>query len=243
LTFSVDYLNHLSNLNIEALKGLMNDPLDRVKQDLQTIQTALGVDIWTRRDIRRGFLGAVGGIVASIFLAIWMFLDGVPELGLLIYLVLLQALIILKAIGYRTNASPSPGTQREVGFYNRYYFSGVAVIVCYYFWAQRLGMEPQVLFASVVVITGMWYLFYAISSPSRSLSVVGAVSLIVGGFILPQAKDLVQAFGWLGLIGAVGCSFEAALLFVAWRQKGSPEAPHAKPTVPPEGPLPAHAAH
>jgi hypothetical protein len=223
----------------------MNDPLARVKQDLQTIQSALGVDIWTRRDIRRGFLGAVGGIVASIFLTVWIFLDGAPELGLLIYLVLLQGLIILKAMGYRANPSPSPGTQREVGFYNRYYFSGAAVIVCYYFWAQRLGMELQVVFASVVVIAGMWYLFYAISSPSRSLSLVGAASLIVGGFILPQAKDLPQAFCWLGLVAAVGCSFEAALLFVAWRQKGSAETPppEAKATVPPEGPAPAHAAH
>src|ERR1051326_3362478 len=104
-------------------------------------------------------------------------------------------------------------------------------------------MDLQVLFASIVVITGMWYLFYAISSPSRSLSLVGAVSLIVGGFILPEAKDLPQAFCWLGLIAAIGCSFEAALLFVAWRQKGSAETPPAKTTTPPEGPLPAHAAH
>jgi hypothetical protein len=223
----------------------MNDSLARVKQDLQTMQTALGVDIWTRRDIRRGFLGSVGGIIASIFLAAWMFLDGAPELGLVIYLVLLQFLIILKAIGYRANHSPSPGTQREVGFYNRYYFSGVAVIVCYYFWAQRLGMDAQVLFASIVVITGMWYLFYAISSPSRSLSLLGAVSLIVGGFVLPEASDLVQAFGWLGVVAAIGCSFESMLLFVALRQKGSAETPppQAHPTIPPEGPLPAHAAH
>jgi hypothetical protein len=117
------------------------------------------------------------------------------------------------------------------------------VIVCFYFWAQRLEMDLQVLFASIVVITGMWYLFYAISSPARSLSIVGAASLIIGGFILAEATDLVRAFGWFGVIGSVGCAFEAALLFVAWRQKRNPEAPGVKPAVPPEGPLPAHAAH
>jgi hypothetical protein len=223
----------------------MNEQLARLKQDLQTIQSALGVDIWTRRDIRRGFLGAVGGILASIFLALWMFLGGAPALGLLLYLVLLQSIIVLKAIGYRVNPSPSVGTQREVGFYNRYQFSGVAVIVCYYFWAQRLGMDLQVLFASIVVISGMWYLFYGISSPARSLSILGAILLIMGGFTLPEAKDLPQEFGWLGLIAAIGCAFEAALLFAAWRQKGSPETPppQVKATLPPEGPLPAHAAH
>jgi hypothetical protein len=223
----------------------MNDQLARLKQDLQTIQSALGVDIWTRRDIRRGFLGAVGGIVSCVFLALWLLLGGTPELGFLTYLVLLQSIIIVKAIGYRANTSPSPGTQREVGFYNRHYFSGVALVGCYYFWAQRLGMDLQVLFASIVIITGMWYLFYGISSPSRSLSILGAVSLILGGFILPEAKDLPQAFCWFGLIGAIGCSFEAALLFVAWRLKPDPEIPgtQVKAPIPPEGPLPAHAAH
>ena len=221
----------------------MNEQVARLKQDVQTIQTALGLDIWTARDIRRGFLGSVGGVVSSTFLALWMFLGGAPELGLMIYLILLQAIIILKAAGYRANPSPAPGTQREVGFYNRYYFSGVAVIVCYYFWAQRLGMDLRVLFASIVIIAGMWYLFYGISSPARSLSVTGAASLIIGGFILPEARDLPQAFCWLGVIATVGCSFEAGLLFVAWRQKGSAENPPVKPAIPPESPLPAHAAH
>ena len=221
----------------------MNDQVARLKQDLQAIQTALGVDIWTRRDIRRGFLGAVGGVVASAFFGLWMFMNGAPEPGVLIYLVLLQGIVILKAIGYRANPSPSPGTQREVGFYNRYYFSGVAVIVCYYFWAQRIGMDMQILFASVVVIAGMWYLFYGISSPSRSLSLTGAVWLIIGGFILPEARNLAQEFCWLGVIAAIGCSFEAALLLVACRQKGSAEDPPATPALPPEGPLSAHAAH
>src|SRR5436190_11725284 len=110
----------------------MNDQISRLKEDVQTMQTALGMDIWTCRDVRRGFLGAVGGVAASIFLSAWMFSGGAPELGILIYLVLLQGIIILKAIGYRANPSPSAGTQREVGFYNRYYFSGAAVSGCYY---------------------------------------------------------------------------------------------------------------
>jgi hypothetical protein len=62
---------------------------------------------------------------------------------------------------------------------------------------------------------------------------------------LPEARDLPQAFCWLGLTAALGCSFEAALLFIAFRQKAGPETPPvpSKTTTPPEGPLPAHAAH
>ncbi|HSU52449.1 MAG TPA: hypothetical protein VLT36_00150 [Candidatus Dormibacteraeota bacterium] len=222
----------------------MNGRLARLKQDLNTIEIAVGLDIWTRRDIRRGFLGVLGGMGASMFLAVWMFVGYLPELGMLLFLVLLQAVVILKAVGYRANPSPSAGTQREVGFYNRYYFSGTAVIVAYYFWAQHLGIDPVVLFASIVVITGMWYLFYAISSPSRSLSVIGAASLLVGGFVLPEAKDLPQAFCWFGLIATLGCAFEAALLFVAWRQKGGSAETPAVPVSPPGTPKdPAHAAH
>src|SRR2546430_7167779 len=109
-------------------RSLMNDQIGRLKLDVQTIQTALGLDIWTRRDVRRGFLGVIGGAVASLFLALWMFYGGAPELGMLIYLVVLQGIIIVKAVGYRANPAPSPGTQREISFYNRSYFSGAAIL-------------------------------------------------------------------------------------------------------------------
>ena len=227
----------------------MDDQIGRLKEDVQTIQNALGLDIWTRRDVRRGFLGVVGGAVASLFLALWMFYGAAPEVGMLVYLILLQGIIILKAVGYRANPRPSPGTQREVSFYNRYYFTGVALLVCYFFWGQRQGIEIQVLFASMVVMAGMWFVFYGISAPARSLSLTGAVPLIAGGFVLPQAESISQMFCWLGIAACLGCCFEAVLLLVALRQKGdaqNPSAPAPSPTGSPPAPvtpLPAHAAH
>ena len=172
----------------------MNEHVGRLKQDLQMIEAALGLDIWTRRDVRRGFLGALAGGAASLLLAVWMSCGGEPVAGMLGYVVVLQAIIVLKAIGYRRNAAPSAGTQREVAFYNRYYLVGAVLIGCYYFWGQRHGIESQVLFASTVVIAGMWYAFYAISSPSRGLSMAGAVPLIIGGFVLPEANGAAQIF-------------------------------------------------
>jgi hypothetical protein len=225
----------------------MNADLNRLKQDVQTIQTAMGLDVWTRRDVRRGFLGLLSGAIASLLLAIWMFSGGAPEAGMAVYLVILQGIIILKAVGYRKNLAPSAGTQREVSFYNRYYFTGTAIITAFFFWGHSEHMELQVLFASCVVMAGMWYLFYGLSAPSRSLAFTGAVPLILGGFILPRANDFSQMFGWLAIAACVGCSLEAALLFVGLRQKGSPENPPASAqtpvSLPPAGPLPAHVAH
>src|SRR5207253_676333 len=108
-------------------------------------------DIWTHRDVRRGFLGAVAGGAASLLLAVWMFYGGEPTAGMLGYVVALQAIHILKAIGYQKNAAPSAGTRREVAFFNRYYFVGAVLIGCYYFWGHAHDIEIRVLFASTVV--------------------------------------------------------------------------------------------
>lgn len=227
----------------------MSEQISRLQRDVQTIQMALGLDIWTRNDVRRGLLGTAGGAVASLFLALWMYLGKAPEAGWLIYLGLLNAIIILKAFGYGKNPAPSAGTRREVVFYNRYCLAGIAVILPYYFWAQRQGMDALVLFASGVILTGMWYLFYAISASCRSVSLAGAIPLVLGGFVLGEAKELTQLFCWTGVIAFLGCSLEAALLLIAlWRQgraASSPSSPQPPVITPPAGPgpVPVHAAH
>jgi hypothetical protein len=226
----------------------MDDQIGRLRQDVQAIQTAMGLDIWTRRDVRRGFLGVVAGGAASLLLAIWMWCGGAAEPGLLLYLVALQTVVVLKGVGYSRNPKPSPGTQREVSFYNRYYFTGVALIVCYFFWGQRQAMDVQVLVATCAILAGMWYVFYALSAPSRSLSLAGAVPLVLGGLALPEAKSFSQMLCWVGLIGCIGCWFEATLLFAALRRGGSAASPSAPATTPlrpvaPQVPLSAHAAH
>lgn len=226
----------------------MNEEISRLKRDLQIIETALGLNVWTWRDVRRGFLGDLGGGAAGLFLALWMFYGGVPMVGLLVYLVTLSVILVLKDLGYRSNPAPSPGTQREVTFYNRYYLAGSALIGCYYFWGQRQGIDSQVLFASTVVIVGMWYVFYAISAPSRWLSLAGAIPLIIGGFLLPEAHGPSEMFCWLGVVACLGCWFEAALLLIALRQPGDAAHPPAAPApspVPgqPGTPLSGHAAH
>jgi hypothetical protein len=228
----------------------MSENVTRLKRDLQIIQGALGLDIWTSGDVRRGFLGALAGGAVSLLLAVWMFCGGDLVAGMLGYLILLQAIHILKAVGFRKNAAPSAGTQREVAFFNRYYTIGALLIGCFYFWGRVQGIETQVLFASAVVVAGMWYAFYAISSPSRGLSMAGAVALMIGGFVLPEAHNASQMFCWLGISACLGCWSEAALLVLALRQKTSNSGPPENPLpgasfqipCPPPAPAPVHAA-
>src|SRR5580658_3508959 len=114
-------------MNAPPGENNMNEETARLKQDLQTIELALGLDIWTRRDVRRGLLGDLAGGAAGLFLAIWNSCGGPPAAGLIIFLIMLYAVILLKDYGYRRNPAPSAGTQREVAFYFRYYFIGSVV--------------------------------------------------------------------------------------------------------------------
>jgi hypothetical protein len=191
----------------------MNEQVARLKQDVHAITGALGLDIWTRNDVRRGMLGDVAGGVTGLFLAAWNFRRESPIAGLVVFILSLQCIVVLKAMGYRKLPEPSAGTQREVSFYNRYYTIGASLIGCFYIWGSKLEMPGSLLFAACVIFSGTWYLFYAISAPSRSVSLLGAVTLAICGFILPAAPDFSVMLCWLGIATCVGCWLEAVALF------------------------------
>jgi hypothetical protein len=195
----------------------MNEEVARLKQDVQAITGALGLDIWTRNDVRRGMLGDVAGGMAGLFLAAWNFRRGSPVAGLIVFLASLQAIVLLKAMGYAKHGEPSPGTRREVSFYNRYYSMGAIIIGCFYIWGAKLEIPIPLLLASSVIFCGLWYLLYAISAPSRSISLFGAVTLTLCRFILPAAADFSGMLCWLGIVTCVGCWLEAVALSAALR--------------------------
>jgi hypothetical protein len=191
----------------------MNEQMARLEQDLKVVEQAIGLDVWSARDIRRGMIGCVAGGAAGLFLALWS-LGGRSELlGLVLFGVALGAVLLLKDWGYR-RTTPSAGTRREVSFYNRFYAVGGSVIGLYFICGQKMGMETSFLFASSVVMAGLWYVLFGISSWSRWISLAGAATLIVCGFVLPMATSFAQMLIWLGIAGCVGCWLEAALLFL-----------------------------
>ena len=61
----------------------MNQEVTRLKQDVQALSGALGLDIWARDDVRRGMLGAGAGGAAGLLFAAWNFKRGepIPEIG------------------------------------------------------------------------------------------------------------------------------------------------------------------
>jgi hypothetical protein len=222
----------------------MNEESERLKHDLQTIENALGIDLWTRRDIRRGFLGVLAGSCAGLFLAIWCATGNAPIPGLILFLTTLAVILVAKDIGFKRQPARAAGSSREVAFYNRFYTVGGVLVGGFFIWGQLRGMDPLFMFAATIVMTGAWYLFYAISAPSRCLSLGGAITLTACGFHLASADSLSQALVRLGIATCVGCWVEAATFFVALRQPpASPsgaEPPCPAPT--PKSPL-WHAAH
>jgi len=191
----------------------MNEELARLDRDLKAVEQAIGLDVWAPPDIRRGMMGCVAGGGAGLFLALWS-LGGRSELlGLVLFVAALGAVLILKDCGYRRSA-PSAGTRREVNFYNRFYVVGGSVIGLYFICGQKMGMETSFLFTSSVVMAGLWYVLFGLSSWSRWISLAGAATLIVCGFVLPMATSFAQMLIWLGVAGCVGCWLEAALLFI-----------------------------
>jgi hypothetical protein len=225
----------------------MNDETERLKHDLQTMEKALGLNIWTRRDVRRGLLGVLAGGCAGLFLAIWSAREAVPEAGLILFLATLVGIIVAKGIGFSRQPNPATGSCREVAFYNRFYMVGGVLIGCFYIWNINHGMDPLVAFASTIVMAGGWYLFYAISAPSRWISIGGAVPLTACGFLLTNAHSFSQALGWLGIATCAGCWVEAVLLIVGLRPPPPSNAAPSQPTPTPASPKPMpplrHATH
>jgi hypothetical protein len=191
----------------------MNEQMARLERDLKVVEQAIGLDVWSARDIRRGMIGCVAGGTAGLFLALWSLGDQSELLGLVLFLIALGAVLLLKDWGYR-RTTPCAGTRREVSFYNRLYVVGGSVIGLYFICGQKMGMETSFVFASSVVMAGLWYVLFGISSSSRWISLAGAATLIVCGFILPMATSFAQMLIWLGIAGCVGCWLEAALLFL-----------------------------
>lgn len=232
----------------------MNGDADRIRHDLNTIETALGLNIWTRRDVRRGFLGVLAGGLAGLFLVLWGAFGGELVTGLSMFLVMLGAILMAKDFGYKRNPAPATGSNREVAHYQRFYLVGSVLIGCFFIWGQRLGVDLRVLLACAVVMAGLWYSLYAVSDRSREISLGGAIPLTLCGFLIPEASSLAEAIGWIGYATCVGCWVEAALLFMALRSParssgsrppGSTPPDSQQPDFAPQSPLPpsGHAAH
>lgn len=218
----------------------MNEETERLKRDLQVIENAVGLNLWTRRDVRRGLIGVLSGSLAGLFLAIWAVCNGNPLGGLLFFLAMLTAVIIAKGVGFNRQPAQAAGSHREIAFYNRFYTAGGALVGCFFIWARDVGMDPLLALAITIVMAGSWYLFYAISAPSRWTSLGGALPLIACGFLLGNAHNLSQAICWIGIAACVGCGAEAVLLFFALRPPYSPpsDASPSGPKPVPTSPIP-----
>jgi len=68
-----------------------------------------------------------------------MFYRGAPELGMLLYLVMLQAIIILKGIGYAEVPPHHQAHSERLPFTIVITSPARPLMGCYYFWGLRQG--------------------------------------------------------------------------------------------------------
>ena len=129
-----------------------------------------------------------------------------PEVGMFVYLVLL---------GHHHPESHRISRESRALSRHSTLLQSLLLYGLLLFLGAAAGNRYAISFASVVVIAGMWYLFYGISSPARCSIDHWGVSA--------SSNGLPQTFCWLGIIASLGCGFEAVWLWVAVRQTGGTE--------------------
>ena len=191
-----------------------------------------------------------------MFLMIWNSYGGLPELGLIVFLIVLIAVIVLKDFGYRRNPAPSAGTKREVSFYGRFYFCRGAGHCLFFMFAGR-RQESADDAAGGILRGGGRSSGLATGTRDQPVAIAadfhrrGAFPVTAPLGFCPLPQGLPQMLEWLGAAACAGCWLESALLIMALGRKpggsGSSAGPPAPAVAPvpgsPRTPLTGHAAH
>jgi hypothetical protein len=182
--------------------------LDRIENDLATIQRAAGLELpFGREDVWLNLLLGAGGIVA-LFWALAP--HGLPHHWGLVPLLILTLVYGTRLRNkYRRSTGRSPIRRREytIGFVLAIVFGGFALV--YRVWGARLGIPLAYVQGSVIFFMGMAFLVPAIMDHrSRIYLVALSVPMILCGLAIPAfAVSAVVLFG--GALAIAGPSMAA----------------------------------
>ena len=180
---------------------------DRVKSDLETIESALGLHhSLDPQDVRMNILFAGSGLAATVFALSPHGLS--PLLGFVFFLIPIAEWLRLA----RRSPQEAPSTTRDIRSAIRTFW--LAVPLCaLFFWCRHLGLLPlQFLGLAVFVIGAL--LFSAAMGERYEPTLLGwSVSLMAGGLALPL--NFAQPVAVLAMTLASGGLLSAALAFSA----------------------------
>jgi hypothetical protein len=179
--------------------------LERVRQDLATIQEAAGlvwpfgwVDVWQ----------ALALVPAGALLAAWAFFG--PADYLVVGLVPLVLLAVVA--GIRQLGKSEPATRREKVFSRASTLAVGAGLLIYFLWARQFGVVRGAPGSVACLFLGIMCLVLALSSPARRVYLAGTASLTPFGLVIPLCHDQQTVIAVGGLAVMVAGLAAAAIL-------------------------------
>lgn len=197
--------------------------LDRVRDDLQTMRNAAGLDLpFGRFDMLSNlWVGTCGVLVTLCAMAAPWEYRGIVAVPLCLA-VAGGAWAGLLARRDRA-ARPSPWREHKLGILGALVVTPVAV--AYMRWERHLGMPREMVGAAAMFFVGVGLLVFALVDRRRLYYVGGGLALMVAGALVPTlAPAQVIAVG--GLCIAVGCYSAAAVQFRQLRRSATHDATH-----------------
>ena len=180
---------------------------DRVKSDLETIESAMGLrHSFDPREVRLNLLFAGAGLVAALVALIPHGLS--PLLGFVFFLIPITEWLRLA----RRSPQEAPSTTRDIRSAIRTFW--LAVPLCaLFFWCRHLGLLPLQFLGLAVFVIGALLFSTAMGERYEPTLLGWSVSLMAGGLALPL--NFAPPVAVLAMTLALGGLLSAALAFSA----------------------------
>lgn len=190
---------------------MTQDDLARVRNDLETIHSAMGLPPrWDPREVHINLLFAAAGIAAMVWALIPHPLP--PILGLTFFaLPVIEWLRAAKRSDDRVTRREFRSSLRTVWL--------VLPLVALFSWCRQIGLTPIEFLGLAIFLIGT-ILFSGALGEKQGLSLMGwAAALIIGGLLLPLGVAPVVAV-FAGTL-AFGGLISAAFAYAIWKESTS----------------------
>ena len=184
----------------------MNNELDRIKQDLKTMEAVLGREPeLDRRHVWQGVAFGIWGAVYAMLGSLPFGMNRFVAAGIaVVLLIALPACLPRLVCG---ELPPAPPGDKDLN-HNSMGFAILALCVGIVFWCSHLTVPKMMVPALTFLVGGLWALFLAWGRPWRRGLLAFAVAFLAVGFAAPflphgtfaLATGLAMIFG--GFVGA-----------------------------------------
>jgi hypothetical protein len=193
--------------------------LARVRQDLETIRQAAGLQLpFGRADVWQTLALVPGGLL----LAAWAYFGPEPYL----VLGLVPLLLVVLVAGYRhfgklRGKGPTQAPLQEHTFDTISTLVVIAALAGYLIWEKKLGLPSSTVGGVACYFLGVLCAVLGLTHRNRRVYFAGALALIPFGLVIPlcTGKPMVTAVGGLALVvaGLAGAAILAWQLHVSRR--------------------------